>query len=189
MTAPSPATTPESPPADRAPRSRWGRIGRFVLGVIVVLLVAMWAGIFLGFFDKTAPGTLDDRSFGPRNEPLCTTVKDQLDQLPKAFETTEHTARADVVAKSNVALRAMLDQLHATAPTEGRDGTMTQEWLSDWSTYVANREDYAARLRSDESARFYETPKSSATEQISKPIDRFAYINHMWACDTPKDMS
>ena len=45
------------------------------------------------------------------------------------------------------------------------------------------------RLRVDETARFLESPKSSATEQISKPIDRFAYVNKMDQCDTPKDMA
>ena len=66
---------------------------------------------------------------------------------------------------------------------------MTQEWLGDWSTYIGNREDYVTRLTADETARFHESTKSSATEQISKPIDRFAYVNDMDPCDTPQDMS
>lgn len=189
MTVPSPTPAPESPSGDGTTRTPWGRAGRLALGVIVVLLVAMWAGIFLGLFDKTAPGTLDDRSFGPAAEPVCATAKQQIDQLPKAFETTDHVDRADVVARSNVILRAMIDELRTMAPTADRDGTMSQEWLGDWSTYIGNREDYAARLRADETARFYETPKSSATEQISKPIDRFAYVNDMASCNTPKDMA
>ncbi|MEI7591733.1 MAG: hypothetical protein WCK41_00770 [Actinomycetes bacterium] len=179
----------ESLDGDGEARSRWGRVGRFSLGLVVVLLIAMWGGIFFGFFDKTAPGTLDDRSYGEQSETLCASAKQQLDALPKAFETTDHVARADVVAQSNLQLRALLDQISVGSPANGRDGMMTQEWLGDWATYIANREDYATRLRSDEMARFYETPKSSASEQISKPIDRFAYVNHMPSCDTPKDMS
>jgi hypothetical protein len=97
--------------------------------------------------------------------------------------------RAKVVTLTNVDLRAMIDQLKASAPTADRDGRMSQEWLADWSTYVGNREDYAARLHDDETARFYESPKSSSTEQISKPIDRFAYVNKMPSCDTPADMA
>jgi hypothetical protein len=185
----SPGPTPESVTSEEPSRRRWGRVGRVALGIIVVLMVAMWAGIFLGLFDKTAPGTLGDRTFSTGAEPVCASAKQQADELPKAFETTDHVARADVVAKSNVILRTMVDDLRAFAPTEGRDGRMTQEWLNDWSTYIGNREDYATRLRADETARFYEAPKSSATEQISKPIDRFAYVNHMPSCDTPKDMS
>ena len=83
-------------------------------------------------------------------------------------------------------LRAMIEQLRTFAPTADRDGKMTQEWLSDWSTYIGDREDYASRLSTDSSARFYEFMKSSATEQISKPIDRFAYVNNMDDCNTPR---
>jgi len=93
------------------------------------------------------------------------------------------------VTQSNTLLRTMLDHLRAIAPTADHDGQMAQEWLDDWGTYVGNREDYATRLRADQTARFYETPKGSATSQISQPIDRFAYVNNMDSCDTPGDMS
>ena len=56
-------------------------------------------------------------------------------------------------------------------------------------TYVANREDYVERLHVDAGTRVYGSPKSSPTEQISKPIDRFAYVNKMDSCDTPQDMA
>jgi hypothetical protein len=173
------------PPRRRA----WKVVGRVILAAIVVTLVAMWAGIFLGFFDKTAPGTLDDATFAERAAPVCAATKAQLDELPKAFQTNDHVERAHVVAQSNVLLRDMVAQLATFAPTQERDGQMSQEWLRDWSTYIDNRDDYVARLTADESARFYESTKSSDTEQISKPIDRFAYVNDMDACDTPQDMS
>ena len=83
----------------------------------------------------------------------------------------------------------MIEQLRPIAPTADRDGRMTQEWLGDWSTYIGDREDYVTRLSTDATARFYESTKSSASEQISKPIDRFAYVNDMDDCNTPQDMS
>jgi len=191
-TAPPDPTAPlDTTPLDPLPptRSWWDRTWRIALGVGCLLMVVMWAGIFLGLFDKTAPGTLADKTFGQQAQPICAATKQQLGALPKAFETTDHVDRAKVVAQTNVDLRAMIDQLKGIAPTADRDGRMTQEWLADWSTYVGNREDYAARLGNDETARFYESPKSSNTEQISKPIDRFAYVNKMPSCDTPADMA
>jgi hypothetical protein len=189
MTA-SPTGAPDTAPDTRTrPASRWRVVRTALVVLVAALLVAMWAGIFLGFFDKRAPGTLDDPGFAGQAEPICAATKARLDALPKAFETTDHTARADVVAQSNADLHAMLDQLRAIAPAAGRDGRMTQEWLDDWSTYVANREDYVERLRADATARFYESTKSSPNEQISKPVDRFAYVNDMDSCDTPKDMA
>jgi len=175
--------------AKPGPKSRSRTLLKVLLGIACVLMVVMWLGIFTDYFAKTAPGTLDDKAFPAAAQPICTTAKTKLDGLKKAFETTNHVDRANEVAKSNVILRDLLDQLHAIAPTADRDGKMTQEWLGDWSTYVSNREDYVNRLRVDEKARFLESPKSSATEQISKPIDRFAYVNKMDQCDTPKDMS
>jgi hypothetical protein len=175
--------------ADRPTRSPWRLAVRIGLFVVVALMVAMWAGIFLGFFDKTAPGTLGDDAFPTQATPVCTAAKAQIDALPKAFETPDNVARAKVVAQSNVLLRNMVAQLATFAPTEGRDGQMTQEWLGDWSTYIGDREDYASRLGTDATARFYESTKSSATEQVSKPISRFAYVNDMDPCDTPQDMA
>jgi len=180
--AAGPTPTPER-------RTLWDRSWRFLLAVVCLVLVAMWAGIFLGVFDRTAPGTMTDHTFSQAAQPICQATKDQLDALPKAFQTTDHLARADVVTQTNTDLRAMIAQLRAIAPTADRDGRMAQEWLDDWSTYIANREDYATRLRADPNARFYESPKSSSTEQISKPVDRFAYVNKMYACDTPADMA
>ncbi len=175
--------------AKPGPKSKGRTLLRAVLAVGCVLMVLMWIGIFTDYFAKTAPGTLDDRTFPDAAQPICTTAKTKLDGLKKAFETTDHGDRANEVAKSNVILRDMLDQLRAIAPTADRDGKMTQEWLGDWSTYVGNREDYVNRLRVDETARFLESPKSSATEQVSKPIDRFAYVNDMESCNTPEDMA
>ncbi|HEY5154838.1 MAG TPA: hypothetical protein VIJ47_08900 [Acidimicrobiales bacterium] len=185
------AATPSVEPdwAKPSPKSKGRTALRIVLVTGCLLMVLMWIGIFTDYFAKTAPGTLDDKAFPAAAQPICTTAKTKLDGLKKAFETTNHVDRANEVAKSNVIMRDMVDQLAAVAPTAGRDGTMTQEWLGDWSTYLTNREDYVNRLRVDEKARFLESPKSSATEQISKPIDRFAYVNKMDQCDTPKDMS
>jgi hypothetical protein len=185
MTAPTPA--PEAPLESR--RSLWDRSWRIGLGLVCLVMVLMWAGIFLGFFDKTAPGTMSDHAFSEAAQPICAATKSRLDALPKAYETTNHVDRADVVARTNTDLRAMIDQLRAIAPTADRDGHMAQEWLDDWVTYIGNREDYVNRLRADESARFYETPKDGPTQQISKPIDRFAYVNNMDSCDTPGDMA
>ena len=174
---------------DTPSHGRWRLVRRLAVLTVVVLMVAMWAGIFLGFFDKTAPGTLNDPTFSRQAGPVCTATQAQLAALPKAFETTNNADRARVVAQSNLMLRAMIEQLRTFAPTADRDGRMTQEWLTDWSTYISDREDYASRLSTDATARFYESTKSSATEQISKPIDRFAYVNDMDDCNTPQDMS
>ena len=163
--------------------------GGWRCSAVVVLMVAMWAGIFLGFFDKTAPGTMTTPTFCQQAGPICAATKAQLAALPKAFETTNHVDRANVVAQTNVDLRAMIEQLRAIAPTADRDG---QHGPGVAGRLVdLRRQPRGLRLPAEhgQTARFYESTKSSATEQISKPIDRFAYVNNMDDCDTPQDMA
>ena len=107
--------------------------------------------------------------------------------LPKAHQSPDNVARADVVTQTNEDLRAMLARLATIVPS-GKDGRIVREWLADYSTLVGNREDYARRLRTDPKARFYEAQKEPG-EQISDPIDTLATANNMDDCVAPEDLS
>ena len=83
----------------------------------------------------------------------------------------------------------MLADLRANAPaaTSGNDGRMIDEWLTDWNTYMGDRERYVTALEADSTARFYVTEKTKG-QQITKPIDFFATYNDMPNCVTPGDL-
>ena len=83
----------------------------------------------------------------------------------------------------------MLRRLEATAPAAdaSNDGRMINEWLTDWQTYLGDRDRYVDALEADSSARFYVTEKVKG-QQITKPIDFFATYNDMPNCVTPGDL-
>ena len=64
---------------------------------------------------------------------------------------------------------------------------MLTEWLGDWQIYLDNRQDYVDRLREDGDARIFVAEKDG--RQITVAVDRFAEINDMPSCRTPKDVS
>jgi hypothetical protein len=183
----------DAEPADaEAPRRRFRPIHVFYL-VVVVGILAMWAYVLGPWASDTAPDALDDTTVGPKAEAICQQADAQLAALPKPFDTPDPSARADVVAKGNAALAAMIDQLAAVpwAPvtdqaSSDRDHRIYNEWLDDWRTYLGNRNDYVNRLRVDRDARIYVTQKGA--KQITDPIDGFARVSGMPSCATPGDI-
>lgn len=168
------------------PRSRTFPIGRLLAVAVFLGIVIVWIWAFAAGSSDPA-GLLEDRSFGETATSICETTTTEISTLPQSYEITEPSERADVVDRTNSIYTAMLDQLAAASPSDERDATMVQEWIGDWRNYVADRSDYAQRLRSDESARFYVSTKDG--NQLTNPIDRFARINGMLACATPSDLS
>jgi hypothetical protein len=171
-----------------SPRSRRRNLGTIAAVVTCVLIVGMWAFVYIWGAVQKPVDRLSDPSFGRRGEPICQLTAGQLAALPAAQTSKTNVDRAAVVAQSNVDLRSMLAKLREIAPTSGQDSSMVHSWLADYSTYVANREDYARRLAKDPNARFYENQKEPG-EQISEPVDTFATANHMDDCATPGDLS
>jgi hypothetical protein len=179
-----PAASPHPSP-DRG--SRRGFTIPRVLAVAVALGIAiLWIWAF-AVGNQTPPGRLDDRGFTERAEEVCREAGDEVAALPQAYETTSAAERADVVERSNAVYSTMVAELRTMAPTGGDDVGMVTGWLGDWERYIADRADYAARLRTDESARFYVTDKDG--DQVTEPVDTLANVNGMGSCATPSDLS
>lgn len=159
-----------------------------VLAIAAVLLIAgLWAFALFWPHPTTPPGRLDDPTFAQGAAEVCAATAAEIAQLPAAFTTPDPAERAAVVDRSVVLLSGMLDRLATLAPgATTNDGAMVAEWLGDWRTYVADRQSYATRLRTDPSARFYESMKGSG--QVSRPIDFFATANRIDDCATPADL-
>jgi hypothetical protein len=194
------ATTASSPPpaasgdgVDRQPRPRSTRkvLARAAIVVIVLGSALLWIYALSGVAREDPPNTLEDQAFAAAAEPLCAAALTDLRALPRAEQTPSPTERADVLDRSNAILRAMVTSLRDEAPEPGtvsdRDLSMIDEWLADWDVYVADRADFAQRLRSDEMARFYVTEKVKGL-QITKAIDDLAEVNDMPSCATPGDL-
>jgi hypothetical protein len=174
---------------DAAPAARRWTAGRITTTLIVVALVSMWGYvIYLAFGPGRAdnPDKLHDPTFSLAAQERCGPVRADIDALPVASEFKGRPqARAAQIEQVNVELEAMLADLRPLVPG-GDDGRVVNLWLDDWSTFLADRVDYAARLLQDDKARFLVTEKNG--RQINVAIDDFAAVNHMKACATPPDV-
>ena len=176
--------TLDAPPSSSSPRRV---IAYRVVAIGIVLgMVLLWTFV-LTRKASPPPDELDDKAFASTAQSTCSTTKAALDQLPQAFQSQSASDRADVVTQSNEELGAMLVTLRAAVPPAERDQRMLTEWIGDWQIYLDNRIDYVDRLREDPDARLYVAEKDS--RQITVAIDRFAEVNDMPACRTPKDIT
>ena len=83
-------------------------------------------------------------------------------------------------------LRTMVADLRAMAPADGPDRALVLAWLDDWDTYLASRDDYARRVRTDPRARFLVDQRDR--QAITVPMDNLATVNRMASCVTPGDV-
>jgi hypothetical protein len=176
-----PATPTETPAPSR--RVTAGRVAATAVALGVALL---WI-YALTRRPEPPPDRLDDTAFAPQAEEICTATLQRLDQLPNAHDAAGPTERAAIVEQSNEDLATMLAALERALPAGERDRRMLDQWLADWRTYLDNRRDYADRLRRQGDTRIYVSEKDG--RQITVAVDRFAEVNRMPTCRTPKDIS
>lgn len=194
MPAPTLPSDPEQLDPDGDPGEGGGRrrVGSIAAAVVLLGILGMWGFILVyhlsGQWRDETPGRLESPAYGEQAELVCSATLAQIDQLPPAFEASDAAERADVVDRSDAELTAMVDELTALAPLAGDEQPVVDEWLADWRTYIADRADYADRLRDDPDARFYVTQSDRDNRQITQAIDRFANVNGMPSCLALNDL-
>lgn len=176
------------PTVDRAGRRQRYRPGQLAVAVLVAGMLAMWIYVlYLAFGPgrQAPPDRLDDPTFATAAQARCEEALAEVAELPRAADTPSAAERAEVVARANEVFAAMLDDLDGLVPG-GEDGTLVRAWLTDWRTYLDDREAYATALRSDPDAQLLVSPKNS--QQVTEYLDAFAGDNRMPACATPIDV-
>jgi hypothetical protein len=166
---------------------RW-TVGRVLVRVAVVLMVAMWAYVlYLAFGPgrQPPPDRLDDPTFATSAQAICDAAHDDVDELPSAIEAESAVERAGIVAQANARFETMVDDLEAIAPG-GEDGEIVRAWVADWRIYLQDRVDFVDALRVDPDAQLLVTAKDR--EQVTEFIDAFSADNRMIACATPIDV-
>lgn len=159
------------------------------MGIAIAVALAsgaLWVGaILLGGNYKPA-GYLTDRSFPKAAERICAKAVADLKKFPPAYEAKSPADRADVIDETTARLQKMLDDLRAKVPADA-DAKWINRWLDDWELHIADRADFAKRLREGgRKEEFLETVKYGT--QISKSLDNYATINKMESCATPGDV-
>lgn len=176
-----------STPAGTATRGRgWLTPTRLLVATVVIASFALWV-VALGRIGVGDPvDTLDDRAFAEAAEPLCAAAVADIERLPGASTARTAAERAVTLDQATDRLAVLVGQLRALAPGSGEDVGVVAAWLADWDTYLGDRRDYAARLRVDEAAEFQLTTRDG--QDITRPMDNLAAVNHMASCATPGDV-
>ncbi|MEO6988075.1 MAG: hypothetical protein ABI239_05435 [Aquihabitans sp.] len=183
-----PANEPNAPSdVDEPLAMRW-TLGRVLALMVALATIVFWGWIFSGGPKSTNPDRLDDRAYVTFAQQRCVQLNGDLAALPNAITAETATDRANVLDDANELVSAMVDDLEARAPTEGDDGTSMRGWIADWRTYVADREDYADRLREDPDALMQITENTELHDGVDKTIEIFADVNDMPECATPGDV-
>jgi hypothetical protein len=165
-----------------------GRIGRTLLALVVLAMVAMWGYVlFLAFGPgrQPPPDRLDDPSFAAAAQNRCDAALGEVAGLPRAIEADSAEERSEIVTEANAIFATMVESLEQLAPA-GEDGPLVRRWLDDWRTYLGDRQRYADNLLVDPETRLLVTARDR--EQITEYIDAFAADNDMPACATPIDV-
>ncbi len=167
---------------------------RSFLGVLGVITLLASFGIWIYAFSRQAsgdlpppPDVLDDADWAQQAEEVCQRALGRVEQMPGALDAVDEQDRAAQIEATTEVFRAMMDELEQIPTTTDRDAEMTGEWLADWSRLMANRQDYAERLRSDPGAVFT-VSGSGGGERLDKRVTRFATTNSMPSCVTPTDV-
>ena len=161
-------------------------VGRVLIVVAVLGMVAFWAWIFSGAPARYNADYLD-RAYAAELEQRCEQLRDELATYPNAIDAVDQDERADILDDTNPVVAAFIDDLDAGAPTSGDAATSMEGWIADWRTYLANREDYADRLRTEENAQLL-LDRSPLGDSVDKTIQVFAQVNEIEACETPGDV-
>ncbi|MCB1031129.1 MAG: hypothetical protein KDA95_07305 [Acidimicrobiales bacterium] len=173
-------------PDDSGPLAfRWS-VGRALAVLTMLVIVGFWAWIFSGAPARKNPDFLD-RAYAEKLGAQCQAMVDNIATLPSGLTITDATERADVLDQANEMIAEFIEEVRQGAPSTGNDAKSITGWLGDWETYLANREDYANRLREDPSARLL-LDASPLGDAVDRTILVFAEINHLDACQTPGDI-
>lgn len=176
-------TATETEPSERV----W-TLGRILAVTVALGLILFWLWIFAGGPRKQNPDYLSDRTWTERAEATCGAARSDIDALPGAETTARADDRADVVDQATDRLEAMVDELDATRPSGDGDVEVMAAWIADYRAYVANRRDYAARLRTDPTAKLLVDEKEGYRDGLDKVIETFADVNEIPSCAVPGDV-
>lgn len=171
----------------RPARRWWQRPGKIALALAVAASFGIWVYAFSPFPSRRAVDTLEDTAFPTAAEPRCAEARARLEALPSGIEAETAEARAASLDASTDVLDAMVSELRALAPPEDHpDAATIDAWLDDWERYLADRRDYAERLREDGSARFQLSDRNG--QAVTVAMDNLANVNDMPSCATPGDV-
>lgn len=169
------------------------RLALLAGGAFALAACVMWIYAFF-FAPRTSLDRVPDRAWTTSAQAICTDVRTRIDALPAAatFRKVEPLAealrqRAVVLAQANALLAEELASLRALVPADATTAKLTAEWLTDWDSYLADRQAHVGELNAGRDVPFKESTYKEAP--ISNRMNEFAGTNRMARCGTPYDLA
>ena len=172
-------------PAGRTPLTAKQLAARIALGIVILLIIAMWVYGFL-FASESAVAKVHDSSWAKRAEQICSRRNDLLDQNAKRTRESSDGSPQSVgvgVAKGTDIIETALDEVEAVLPAGTEDQKLIGEWDKLYRTYIADRRATEKKLAAGEAAELNETTLNGAP--ISDTIADFTKVNRMDSCAPP----
>lgn len=158
------------------------------LGIFTLLgLAAFWIWAFSPLPSRGHPDTLEDTAFPVAAESHCKTFMEELAARNIIWEVDNPSQLARQSQDVTKELSTMVTGLVRLADEANspRDDII-RLWLTDWGIYLADRQNFEARLSLGERASFVHTTRDGS--RISDILNRFAEVNNMFSCTTPDDI-
>jgi hypothetical protein len=173
----------------RSPSRPWVRA---LLGVIVLLIAAMWVYAFV-FAPRKGVYRVDDAAWRNQAEQICRQAQAQRIALadteggyiadPTPAQMLEH---ADVVDRATDLLEGMLDRIDAVPVGSERDRELVATFLKYYRVIIADRRAYTARLRTFDLAPYRETLAGGGP--VTNVVTDFTSGNDIKACVPPGEL-
>ena len=173
-----------------APIHKW-RPTHLLIVVGFLAMAGFWIWAFSPFPSRGHPDTFDTsdgKAFTVNAESRCATTMERLDALPRDLDIDNPEQLAEQVASGTDLLVPLVADLRnlARSISDPDEARIVNLWLDDWNIYIADRNNLVAKLRQGERAEFTYTARDDV--QIARIVDRFAQVNDMISCETPKDI-
>jgi hypothetical protein len=171
--------------------SRRVRGWRIVVGVVIVAFAGFWIWA-LFFASKEAVNRIGDRAWAERAEAICAQANIEREGLADFRVVDESNPamlveRGDLIDRVTDVIERMLDDVVAVEPADDKGQAIVPLWEADYRTYLANRREFADRLRAGHNDAFRETAVDGIP--ISDKLEVFAGDNDMPSCAPPHDLS
>ncbi len=155
-------------------------------------LAGFWIWAFSPLPERGHPDNLDIPEFSEPAEQLCLDARAGLDDVWKNVTTPDEVGPPEQFAiqigAATEILVLMVTELRNLSPLvlDQEDRRIVNLWLNDWEVYLADRRRLEAKLLQGEEAGFTYTARDGV--RIADIVDRFAEVNSMANCATPKDI-
>ncbi len=159
-----------------------------MVGLILVTSFGVWLYAYSGLADRPPPDVLETDTFANQAEPICAATLVEIGKIPDASLTETAAERSAQLLEATELFAEMVDDLgEVSIPNESdRDAALREEWLTHWGILLDDRVRYADELLVNEDARFL-VSDLEVSESPERRLGRFAIVNNMESCGTPKD--